>query len=86
VAIVNCAREEDSLTELSRLQVLTDAGMNDLLGFSVLASKRMKGAPYGSVCWTTDHYLPGLNLSVGISVGCFIFDLASLPLAVARPI
>ena len=37
-------------------------------------------------CWTTDHYYPGLNLGVGISEGCFIFDFASLALEVARPI
>ena len=35
--------------------------------------------------WITDHY-PCSNLVVGISVGCFIFDLASLTLEVARPI
>jgi len=27
-----------------------------------------------------------LNLGVGISEGCFIFEFASLPLEVARPI
>ena len=37
-------------------------------------------------CWTTDHYHPCSNLGVGISEGCFIFDYASLPLEVARPI
>ena len=37
-------------------------------------------------CWTTDHYHPCSNLGVGISEGCFIFDFASLPLEVARPI
>ena len=37
-------------------------------------------------CWTTDHYHPCSNLGVGISEGCFIFDFASLPLKVARPI
>ena len=37
-------------------------------------------------CWTTDHYHPYSNLGVGISEGCFIFDFASLPLEVARPI
>ena len=29
---------------------------------------------------------PCLNLRVGISEGCFIFDFASLPLEVAQPI
>ena len=37
-------------------------------------------------CWTTDHCHPCLNLSVGLSEGCFIFDFASLHLEVARPI
>ena len=37
-------------------------------------------------CWTTDHYHPCSNLSMGISEGCFIFDFASLPLEVAQPI
>jgi len=37
-------------------------------------------------CWTTDHYHLCSNLGVGISEGCFIFDFASLPLEVARPI
>jgi len=36
--------------------------------------------------WTTDHYHPCSNLGVGISEGCFVFDFASLPLEVARPI
>ena len=35
---------------------------------------------------TTDHYHLSSNLGVGISEGCFIFDFASLPLEVARPI
>jgi len=35
---------------------------------------------------TTYHYHLSSNLAVGISEGCLIFDLASLPLAVARPI
>jgi len=34
-------------------------------------------------CWTTDHYHPCSNLGVGISEGCLIFDLDSLPLEVA---
>ena len=38
------------------------------------------------VCWITDHYHPGLNLGVGISEGCFIFDFASLPSEVTWPI
>ena len=38
------------------------------------------------VSWTTDHYHLSSNLGVGISEGCVIFDLASLPLEVARPI
>ena len=38
------------------------------------------------VCNITDHYHPCLNLGVGISEGCFIFDFASLPLEVTRPI
>ena len=37
-------------------------------------------------CWTTDHYHPCSNLGAGTSEGCFIFDVASLPLEVARPI
>ena len=36
-------------------------------------------------CRTTDHYRPCSNLGVGISEG-FVFDFASLPLEVARPI
>ena len=38
------------------------------------------------VCWIIDHYHPSLNLGVGISEGCFIFDFASLLLGVTRPI
>ena len=37
-------------------------------------------------CWTTYQYHPCSNLGVDISEGCFIFDFASLPLDVARPI
>ena len=37
-------------------------------------------------CWTTVHYHPCSDLGVGISEGCYIFDFASLPLEVARPI
>ena len=37
-------------------------------------------------CWTTDHYHPCLNLGVGVSEGCFVFDFTSLPLEVAQPI
>ena len=37
-------------------------------------------------CWTTDHYHPCSNLGVGMSEGCFIFNFASLPSEVARPI
>ena len=33
-----------------------------------------------------DHCHLSWNLGVGISEGCFIFDFASLPLEVARPI
>ena len=36
--------------------------------------------------WITDHYHLSSNLGVGISEGCFIFDFASLPLDVVRPI
>ena len=36
--------------------------------------------------WITDHYHVSLNLGVGISEQCFIFDFASLPLEVTRPI
>ena len=36
--------------------------------------------------WTPDHYRPCLNLDVGISEGCFIFDFTSLPLEAAQPI
>ena len=39
------------------------------------------------VHWTTDHYYHlSLNLNMCISEGCFIFDFASLPLEVTRPI
>ena len=38
------------------------------------------------VCWTTDHYHPCSNLGLDVSEGCFVFDFASLPLEVARPI
>ena len=34
----------------------------------------------------TDHYYLSSNLDVGIYEGCFIFDFASLPLEVDRPI
>ena len=37
-------------------------------------------------CWTTDHYHPCSNPGVDISEGCFVFDIASLPLEFARPI
>ena len=37
-------------------------------------------------CWTTEHYHPCSNPGVGISEGCFVIDLASLRLEVARPI
>ena len=37
-------------------------------------------------CWTTYHFQPFSNLGVVISEGCFILDVASLPLKVARPI
>jgi len=36
--------------------------------------------------WITDHYHLSLNLTMGISEGCFIFDFASLPLEVTQPI
>ena len=36
--------------------------------------------------WTTNHNHLSSNLSVDISEGCFIFDFASLPLEIARPI
>ena len=45
---------------------------------------RLRALPVA--CWTTDHYGPCSNLGVGISEGYFIFDFASLPLEVARPI
>ena len=38
------------------------------------------------VCWITDHYHPCSNLGLGKSEECFIFDFASLPLGIARPI
>ena len=41
-------------------------------------------APLQSSGSVLDH--PGANLGVGISEGCFFFDLASLPLEVIRPI
>ena len=37
-------------------------------------------------CWVTDQYHLSSNLGVGITEGCFIFDFASLPSYVARPI
>jgi len=42
----------------------------------------------GLVGRALDHRLlpPSSNLGVGISKACFIFDFASLPLEVARPI
>ena len=40
----------------------------------------------GSMLDHRSHYHPCLNLGVGISEGCFIFDFASLSLEVARPI
>ena len=33
----------------------------------------------------SDHYDLSLNLGMGISDGCFIFDFASLALEVAQP-
>jgi len=49
---------------------------------------KSRGALRGLVvaCWTTDHYHPCSNPGVGISEGCFVFHLVSLPLEVARPI
>ena len=44
------------------------------------------GSSLAVACWTTDHYHPCSNLGVGRSEGCFVFDYASLPLQVARPI
>ena len=40
----------------------------------------------GSALDHISHYNPSSNLGVGISDGCFIFDFATLPLEVARPI
>ena len=37
-------------------------------------------------CWTTGQYHRSSNLGVGISEGRFIFEFASLPSEVARPI
>ena len=37
-------------------------------------------------CWITGQYHPCSNLGVGKSEGCFVFDFASLPLEVARPV
>ena len=36
--------------------------------------------------WITVHYHLSSNLGVGISEGCFSFDIASLLLALVRPI
>ena len=46
--------------------------------------RRLRGL--AAVCWPTDYYHPCSNLDVGITEVCFIFDFASLPLEVARPI
>ena len=54
------------------------------INFIGLIYRRLRGLAVA--CWTTDHYNPCSNLGVGISEGCFIFDFASLPLGVARPI
>jgi len=52
--------------------------------FHLLRKGRLRGLTVE--CWITDHYHTCSNLGVGISEGCFIFDFASLPLEVARPI
>ena len=51
---------------------------------SLLEGGRLRGLVVA--CWTTDHYHPRSNLGVGISEGCFVFDFASSPSEVARPI
>ena len=60
----------------------------ELPGICVILIASLKGPLIGLVivCWTTYHYHRRSNLGVGISVGCFIVDFASLPLQVARPI
>ena len=51
-----------------------------------LTSYRITFKNLAVVCWTTDHYHPCSNLSVGISEGCFILDFVSLPLELTQPI
>ena len=58
---------------MRRSKFEVDLAVEGLLGLAV-------------ACWTTDHYHPCSNLGVRISEGCFIFDFASLPLEIARPI
>ena len=38
------------------------------------------GHTLGCIAIVTDHYHQCLNLGVGISEGCFIFNFTSLPL------
>ena len=37
-------------------------------------------------CWTTDHYHPCSNTSVGISEGCFAFRFVFLPMEMVSKI
>ena len=57
-------------------------------GIQMTMAERERWAPWssGSVLDHRSHYHPCSNLDVGISEGCFILDVASLPLEVARPI
>ena len=55
-----------------------------IFSYSTWRGGRLRGLAVA--CWITDHYHPGLNLGLGISEGCFIFDFASFPLEVTQPI
>ena len=58
-------------------ELLTSVGVCHRTGASVV---------YMVTCSTTDQNHLSSNLRVGIYGGCFIFDFASLPLEVTRPV
>jgi len=56
-----------------------------MFSFALLASDGGGLSSLAVAYWTTNYYHPCSNLGMGISEGCFISDLASLPLKVAGP-
>ena len=77
-----CMQLADMVLTL-RVVVILFTASSTFLG-RVCRDRRLCGLAVA--CWTTDHYHLGSNLGVGISEGCFVFDFASLPLEVDRPI